>query len=157
MQVYIEVLYQRSEVSFLTQIRCQTLLSWTRVSAYPCVVKQLANPGRWFTCVFIVTGHSAIEVLRRYFNGIEPACGRVNNCPSGQTKIITNDSDACLMLSYRLTIWPIGYICTESRGFSYALILGGRCLQIAFLFLNHWHILHGLATVFLRAKAFPIS
>ena len=104
----------------------------------------MANPGRWFKYLFIVTVHNLIEVLRWYFNDHEPACGEVDYCPLGQTNIISNDSAARLMLSYRLFIWPIRSTCTKTHGFSSAIILGGRCTQIVFLFLNYWHILHSL-------------
>ena len=63
------------------------------------------------------------------------------------------------MLSYRLAdrlaIWPIRFICTESHCFSSDLILGDRCPKIVFLFLNCWHILHGLAHSFLAWQGLP--
>ena len=87
--------------------------------------------------------------LRAVFQRSQTSLRRSWSVSAGQTKIIPNDSAACTMLSYRISIWPIRSTCTKSHGFSSSLILGGRCPQGVFLFLDYWHILHGLAYILL--------
>ena len=81
-----------------------------RVSEYPCVVKQLANPGRLFICVFIINSHIHIKVLRPYFNDVNPACGGADHLPAGHTNIITNDCATCVLFAYRLDIDLLYYL-----------------------------------------------
>ena len=78
--------------------------TWTWLSAQTFVVAQLANPGRLFIYVFIITSRNLIKVLCQYFNNIEPACGGVNHRREGQTNIIPNYSAICLVFSARLAI-----------------------------------------------------
>ena len=88
--------------------------------------------------------------LRAVFQRSQTSLRRSWSVSAGQTKIIPNDSAACTMLSYRISIWPIRSTCTKSHGFSSSLILGGRYQQ--FFFLNCWHILHGLSYILLPWK-----
>ena len=93
-----------SEVSFKLRYIVKNNFFWTRVSAYPCVVKQLANPGRLFNHVYIITASNLIEGVRPYFKNLKPACGGVDHLHAGQTNNIPNDSAAWVLLSYRLSI-----------------------------------------------------
>ena len=64
----------------------------------------MAETGRLFIYVLIITSLNLIKVVRPYLNYLETACGGVDHCHAGKTNIIINDSTARLLLSYRLTI-----------------------------------------------------
>ena len=49
------------------------------LNSYPGSFKQLANPGRIFIYVLIITARNLIEVVRQYFKDFEPACGEVDH------------------------------------------------------------------------------
>ena len=131
--------------------------AWTRVSAYPCVVKQLANPVRWFIYVLIITGRNLIEFVPRYFNDFEPACGGVDHCHAGQTNIITSDSAAWLLLYYKIAIWSYQVYMHQIPRFQFCYVLR---LQISIKSLYIFEPLTYLERlrihICLRDKSFPI-
>ena len=61
----------------------------------------------WLTLAddFIITRSSLIEVLRCYFNNIEPSWVGVDQYPAGQTNIIPNDNATRMLLSYTIDVW----------------------------------------------------
>ena len=79
--------------------------AWTRVSAYPFIVKQTAHPDRLFIYVFNITYRYLIEVERQYLDNLEPAYGGVNNRHAGYDRILTNDGAARLLLYYCISVW----------------------------------------------------
>ena len=92
-----------------------------RVSSKTGVSKQLANHGRLFFYVLIITACNLIKVIRRYFEDIEPTHSGADNSYAGGTKLIIND------ISARLMYGPIRFTCAEFHGLSSAMILGGIC------------------------------
>ena len=93
-----------SEVPFKPISVVKHNLVWMWVSAYPHVIKQLANPGRRFFYVIIITARNLIEVVSWHFHDIELACGRVDCRHAGQTNIIPNHSATQMILSHRISI-----------------------------------------------------
>ena len=74
--------------------------AWAQVSAKPCVVKLLDNPGRLFIYVITITGCYLIMLEFWYLNNFKLACGGVNNSHSGETNILPDDSSAWILMSY---------------------------------------------------------
>ena len=58
---------------------------WLQVYAYMCLIKGLANPGRYFIYALLVTVYEIINTKSWHPNNFEPAHYRVNNHHEGES------------------------------------------------------------------------
>ena len=75
------------------------------VSAYPCIIKQLAYSGILFINVLSITVFNLLEVIYQQFDNFKPTRDGFDHRHAYQTNIIINDSATRMLLSYGLTIW----------------------------------------------------